>query len=290
MSKKQEPIRDPNRFDDDWTVWVPPQINKIPEYISNPDAPFEITLHRLNPENGKIPDLFSNTDDEKKFKENLKKQPSTWHYRQKKVEYRLNSNGFRTYEWNDVDWKNAIVVFGCSNMFGVGVAEDETFTAQLEKLTGRQVVNLGIPGGSNELILHMTGLLIKKFEIPYAAIINWTTPDRTRYFTFDKEFFIGPWSEFMVDKAIRNSVIMKQLFIHRNFDVYNEVMHTHFHAITAESIFKDRSKYISLTNFGSVAKYANVHGFFKIDNGARDLLHPGRNVFERMAKFSLKYL
>ncbi len=289
MSKKQDYIKDPNRLDDDWTNWVPPQVMKEPDYIKDPNLPFEMFLQRMYPENGKNPDLFSNTDDEKTFKENLKKQPEHWHYRQKKVEYRLNSNNFRTYEWEDIKWKEAIVVLGCSNVFGVGVAEDETLTAQLEKLTGRQVVNLGVPAGSNELIMHMAGLLVKKFAVPYGVMINWTTANRMRYFTLDNEFFIGPWSEHQLDKKHRDSMIMHRLFIHRNFNVYNEVMHTHFHSITAEAIFKDRAKYVSTTNYGDIAKYANVDGFFLIDNQARDLLHPGKDIHERMAKFSLKY-
>lgn len=264
--------------------WTPTDIFSCPDYVN--DKTFHVSLSRYGSQHKNI-DYYSNTDSETEFRKNLKVMPVDWHYRYKKVTYELNSDNFRTYEWNNIDWKNSIVLYGCSNTFGVGVAEDETLSKQLEKLTGRQVVNLGIPAGSNELIMHMAALTIENFDFPYAAIVNWTTTDRFRYFTKDHEYFLGAWNLNNEGKEFKN---MKRLYLHRNLERYNEVMHTWFHSKTVKSLFKGRSKYASVTNFGAVAKYANVDGLFICDNNARDRLHPGPDVFEKMSKFLLKFL
>ena len=46
-----------------------------------------------------------------------------WKYATKRIEYHVNSDGYRTKEWSDVHWKNSIVLLGCSYVYGVGVAE-----------------------------------------------------------------------------------------------------------------------------------------------------------------------
>jgi hypothetical protein len=57
---------------------------------------------------------------------------------------RINSKGFRGGEW-PAPKPGELVVVGDSQVFGLGVEEDETFPAQLAKQSGRQVLNAGIP-------------------------------------------------------------------------------------------------------------------------------------------------
>ena len=97
---------------------------------------------------------FNGTDTEEAFEENLKIMSKDWSYREKKIVYNFNSDGYRTYDFNTVDWKNSIVVLGCSCVFGAGLAEDETISYNLEQLTGRQTINMGVSGASNELIIN----------------------------------------------------------------------------------------------------------------------------------------
>lgn len=275
--------------DDRRRIHTPPQILEYPSYIVDTTRPFGLFLTRYNKDSTEKFEYYSNTDSKEKFEQNLKEMPKEWHYRSKKIRYYLNSNNFRTYEWNEIDWKNAIVIYGCSNTFGVGVAENETIDKRLEKLTKRQVVNLGVPGGSNELIMHMAGLTIGKFGAPYAAITNWTTADRFRYFTFEKEHLLGAWdlNNSKKDKTLKN---IHNLYVYRNLENYNEVMHTWYHAKTTKALFKGRSRYVSVTNFGHVSQYADVDELFTVDNNARDRLHPGPDVFEKMANYIAKFM
>ncbi len=57
---------------------------------------------------------------------------------------RTNSKGFRGANW-PAPGPNEILVVGDSQVFGLGVEEGETFSAQLAKATGRTVINAGVP-------------------------------------------------------------------------------------------------------------------------------------------------
>lgn len=57
---------------------------------------------------------------------------------------RINSRGFRGGEWPEPK-QGELIVVGDSQVFGLGVEEDETFPAQLAKQSGRQVLNAGVP-------------------------------------------------------------------------------------------------------------------------------------------------
>lgn len=60
------------------------------------------------------------------------------------TDIRVNALGYRGTDWAN-DSGNEILVVGDSQVFGLGVEEDETFSAGLAKATGRIVLNGGIP-------------------------------------------------------------------------------------------------------------------------------------------------
>jgi hypothetical protein len=45
-------------------------------------------------------------DTKELYKTNLKEQPDDWYYRVNKVEYNLNSAGYRTKDFNQINWSN----------------------------------------------------------------------------------------------------------------------------------------------------------------------------------------
>ena len=61
----------------------------------------------------------------------------------KKINYTLNSYGYRCSEFDTVDWKNTIVTLGCSNTYGVSVDDCETYTHHLQNNLDIPFVNLG---------------------------------------------------------------------------------------------------------------------------------------------------
>ena len=62
--------------------------------------------------------------------------------------YKINKHGFRGDNWN---FKPSIAVFGCSNIFGIGV--EKSVTGIMSELLDQPVHNLGVPGGSSTHII-----------------------------------------------------------------------------------------------------------------------------------------
>ena len=118
------------------------------------------------------------SDSKEDFHNSLKYKPKDWYYRHNPVKYTVNSHKFRTKEFKDIDWKNSIVILGCSHTFGVGVTDDHTIAACLQKITGKYVVNLGCPGLSNGAIAYNSYYLKENYPEPLAMVNLWTTMAR----------------------------------------------------------------------------------------------------------------
>jgi hypothetical protein len=137
---------------------------------------------------------FCPSDSKELFEQNLKTQPEDWYYRTNPVRYTLNSSGYRTKEFDDIDWKESIVMFGCSQVFGIGVTDEHTIPYFLEQLSGRPVINMGIGGSSIQTVLHNSIILNdSKYPTPKAVVNMWT--DLNRYQLYENNFAInvGTW-------------------------------------------------------------------------------------------------
>lgn len=243
----------------------------IPGYIENKDYPFTYNNALTHGSN-----KFSGCDGPKEFEKNLKEKSEDWKYRTKSVEYIVNSNGYRCKEWKDINWSEAIVLFGCSCTFGVGLAEDETISYHLAKLTGREVVNLGFPSGSNELIVNNCAAMIKNFGMPYGVVINWTTANRLRYYTPTEYHDLGPWLH--PDPKVSHVyglVDVQKLWEMTFVDPGNELAKNYYWSTYADAMFEGRTNYTKISFFGLSAHYTRSDKWFEIDNGARDRIHPG---------------
>jgi hypothetical protein len=253
-----------------------------PEYIENPLHPFTFCSSLTIKVNNEISNNFSGSDDYENFLNNLRKQPFDWHYRTKQIVYNVNNSGYRTREWDDIDWKESIILLGDSCTFGIGLAEDETISHFLSKLTGRNVVNLGFPAGSNQLIVNNLATLINKFPIPYGIVVNWSTTDRLRIYAKHGYYEIGPWDQKNTDiEGIQTTELYKNLFINE----YNTMGMNYYIGSIAKALAKDRTRYISISYFPDSAHYTRSEKFFRIDNQARDLIHPGRNNSLEVAEY-----
>ena len=137
---------------------------------------------------------FCPSDSKELFEQNLKTQPEDWYYRTNPVRYTLNSSGYRTKEFDDIDWKESIVMFGCSQVFGIGVTDEHTIPYFLEQLSGRPVINMGIGGSSIQTVLHNSIILNdSKYPTPKAVVNMWT--DLNRYQLYENNFItnMGIW-------------------------------------------------------------------------------------------------
>lgn len=199
------------------------------------------------------------------FKKNKKIQPSDWPYHTQSVTYTLNSEQYRTYEFDQVDWKNAIVLFGCSLVYGTGVDDSDTIAANLEKITGIQVVNLGQGGTSCQYLYHNNVILAENFPTPKAVVNIWTSFERTIKYGRFKIDNIGPWNTNNTKDLTQNAVENGILF-----------------AKSARLIWKN-TKYYEASFFPEVCKELKCDGMPGVDTG-RDCSHPGPKTNALIAK------
>lgn len=258
------------------------EIIPIPGYIENSQYPFTYNTALTFGS-----DRFCRTDSPEVFMKNLQKSSIDWKYRTKQVKYIVNSNGYRTKEWDDIDWKESIVLFGCSNTFGVGLDEDETISYHLSKRTGRYVVNLGFPSGSNELIVNNCAAMIKYFGIPYGVVINWTTTDRFRYYTSNDYHELGPWinENSLNGYHFTEYVNLIKLWELTFADPNNELAKNYYWSTYTDAMLQGRTKYCKISYFATTAHYTRSMACFEIDQGARDKIHPGEKNSIEIAEF-----
>ena len=138
---------------------------------------------------------YNCSDTKETFEKNLKTQPEDWYYRTHPVKYTLNSSGYRTREFDDIDWKESIVIFGCSHTFGTGVTDEHTIPYFLEQLSGRPVINMGIGGSSIQTSLHNSIILVdSEYPTPKAVVYIWTALSRFQIYEEDFVNLNGFWS------------------------------------------------------------------------------------------------
>lgn len=222
---------------------------------------------------------FYDKDTKERYVKNLKTQPKDWKYRQKIVTYKLNSDYYRTAEFNKIPWSDSIVIFGCSNVFGVGAAIDETLSAQLTKMTGIPAINMGVPGSSPQFSLYNSAILRQVYPKPRAVVFAWTSANRCTLFRYPphtkKEFYIencGSWTDDSSDLG-------------KSWSRYDSNIHGHLQMtrITAQQMWSD-TKYVDFTLFQANMKYIPDCTTFKIIDHARDCSHPGEETNNVIAK------
>ena len=105
---------------------------------------------------------------------------------------RTNSDGYRGADFGDAE-ADEILVVGDSQVFGLGVEEDETFSHQLGELTGRKVLNGGVPTyGPDEYTAVVREILAKRKVKTVVYTVNFVNdlfeaerPNRERHAVWD---------------------------------------------------------------------------------------------------------
>jgi hypothetical protein len=251
-------------------------VNVIPDptYFNPPNFLPVVMLNHANLETNELDARFSGTDSPSLFEQNLKIQPEDWHYRTKHIEYKINSSGYRTEEWSNIDWKESVVMLGCSNVLGIGLADDETISHQLSFLIDRPVINLGAPGVSFDFSFYNSIILSEYYPTPYAVVDLWTGTDRCTYFDKIDIKHCGIWEQHPYFKEyIRNDT--------------HSMLRAKFVGMANKNLWKPRCRYYSASFFDRSAYYTDSD-WIEIDNQARDLIHPGRNNSKDMARLIAK--
>ena len=228
-------------------------------------------------------------DSKKHFLHSLKEEPKDWYYRTHKVEYTLNSHKFRTKEFKDIDWKNSIVLIGCSFIFGMGVTNNDTIAAYLQEITGKYVVNLGQPGASNGVIAYNSYYLKENYPTPLAVVNLWSTMARWFRINYEsKQKYL--MFELLDYNPLANSGNMES-------EVITEVTNNIIHMKMSNALWKDHPNHLQLSRYDYFknGKYISIaakvfpeaiqlkHSWVDSRN-ARDKEHWGRDVNEKIAK------
>lgn len=113
-----------------------------------------------------------------------------------KPDYRVNSMGYRTKEFDTIDWSNSYVIQGCSACFGVGIpADEDTIAEKLSLRLGKPVINLGVSGASIELQYFNTIEMIEEGIRPLGVFVMWPNADRFPLFNNGKLENCGSWTD-----------------------------------------------------------------------------------------------
>jgi hypothetical protein len=186
-----------------------------------------------------------------------------WDYFNKSITYRFNSHGYRTVELSDIDWKEAVVVFGCSHVVGEGLAEEDTITAQLSKLLQRPVVNLGVSGTGMLFSFYNSVMLYKNLPTPYAVVQLWSNVNRIELYTNDGVLLNTPHTKSNNE-------------FYRNWLQHPENSNTYMYmtAQASRCLWESKTTYYELSLFTNTRDVLNCTHIHAVDY-ARDQGHPG---------------
>lgn len=206
-----------------------------------------------------------------------------YEYKDKTLNYTLNSQGYRAKEFTDVDWSNSVLFFGCSWVFGVGVDDSDTLTDIFTQQTGIDAVNLGMPSVSNWFTVKNCEILHQHNVKPKAVVNFMTYPIRHTIFQDNNtQKHIGKWATdrelamFELFSEDDTSPNYYSAFCKRLIDSYFECPVLHYSVDPYNAEFLDLPFLIDIVGSDF---------FWDIKNRARDKKHQGRPVNETIIKY-----
>jgi len=192
--------------------------------------------------------------------------PEYWRFHKKVIPYKINSFGFRAPEFDTVDWKNSYVILGCSHVFGVGTAYEETIGQYIARELDSPVINMGVGSATTTVIYNNLLKLIKDYGKPKGVFILWTYPTRqtlVNYTVFEDE---DNW----IEPFWRRTDIIPGSELHKDFTIDDAYLNKCFYD---RSIYIESAKQILHdTPFSMISSprcwvmSSNINPVKKIDN------------------------
>lgn len=192
-----------------------------------------------------------------------------------------------------------LITFGCSFTFGTGLKDTkDSWPSVLGQLTGRKVINKGVPGASNLEILN--NILSFKFREDDLVVVGWTYCHRDLIFNSYKP-------NVRIGSGQLNGLFEKWVELHNNYDnnvrsgiyihhaeLYMNSMNLenyNFWAPPKATMIIDRLFDLTVSEYtGSNPKFVKKNTLYKdilnIDDLALDNSHPGtlshKNAAEKL--------
>lgn len=250
-----------------------------------------------------LPKVFNwlSSDSQRQYQANLIKYPEKMlKFRDRTLNYTLNSGAFRAPEFSDIDWAESVVLFGCSVVFGDGLDDSECLSSQLSELLARPVINMGISGASARLMTMNNLVLHHSWPTPWRVINIWPAADRITEITAQGANCYGVWTQNM--KHSRDRTAFQRLTgqltdydalaqVRRWVEIWTTLNHEAYHmdtelffnSLTVRSLWADRA--LDLTwaqDTGRVIGCELLNWDF--ENTARDLIHPSADTVRHWAE------
>ena len=118
--------------------------------------------------------LFTGSDTQESFDNNLKTKPNDWYYRTNQISYVRNNNGHRCKNIEELDLDNYILFAGCSHTEGIGLKLEDTYPYLLSQKLSCDYYNLSIGGtGIDVLNYNLVTWFAKIKKPPKLLIVQW---------------------------------------------------------------------------------------------------------------------
>ena len=235
----------------------------------------------------KIRHFLGMGDTEEHYANRKRNMPEDWEYHFKNVNYMIGKHGYRCAEFEDIDWNNSIVFFGCSNVFGVGVDQRDTVTSRVKDLTGYDTVNLGVGGSSIDFNVKNQVKLAEHGIKPKAVVNLWTSYERLLEANIGqindvkwlKMCHHGAWAISPAGPSQYDDFVSVNLL---RTNPNHSVFMARENRRIAKVLWRD-IPHIELTYFEQTQKIFDID-FIKTIDRARDEMHPGSKTNDMLAK------
>ena len=237
---------------------------------------------------------WSGTDNEEQYNE-VVSQGIKRTYEKDDFYYETNENGFRCDDFDTMDFtKKSIIYLGCSNTFGVGVPEEDSWPTvlhdkiQKEHNTTYNYINLAVGGGGIDWYLHF---------LPYFGKFNPSlvisgTPEMTRM-----SMPVAGWG---IQHVLKNFVFSTAMEETNSTTPASDITKAYINLVTCGDEYFQYKKQVLLANVNSTAKLLGAR-FFETHVGrmtndtrnttlgeiARDNAHPGRQEHHAFAEYMM---
>ena len=168
------------------------------------------------------------------------------------IDYKLNNQGWRCKNFNKLD-QDGIIFLGCSNTFGVGVREEDTFAKIVSEKFNKECLNLGVPGkGLDILALYVSIFLKNEIDINKISAMVIFLPPPGRVINFDYKFGRLVLDQLQNDPLITDSRYYEYKdFKDLNNNLLNDELISDFHSsnITYDTPIEKIEEFLK-TDFG----------------------------------------
>lgn len=197
-------------------------------------------------------------DNKSMYEKNCQELGKSWEFYNKFITYRGNANGYRADEWTEIDWQNSVWILGDSRIYGIGLDESDTIAYLLQEQLNRPVINMGLPGVGNDVIVYNLVSGLEKFGKPRGVIFNWSGLERSAIYSENGHDLLGPWvciePEKRPDYLPHNIYGLGEIFDVLYHNTCDYRMKSYIQSVIVRQLLSE-IPYFSVTTMSDVAHY-----------------------------------